>query len=371
LIGLLAAMTFAGTASAHTPIIAVVWDNPASPTKLMGLTDGNQISNAPGTFFLRLYDAAGMRVDLDDAVVMTSNTQIMVSVPPGLPAGSYTVQWLTTAADGDEDSGTLTISIAGAAAPAQAPAPAATAHDDAAVAEGHDGAAVAHTHEAGDDTHEAAAAGHEHEAMSIPVAAMPAKPVAFEVKLLGSNEVPPVSTTAIGTAKLIFYPATKQLDMTLGVVGVSASQLTGAHVHRGGPKENGPHVFDLINDSFAAVGGTAVLSDSAVRDLLAGNLYINVHSKEFPAGLLRGQLSLAPAAHDDHAHDEAAHAAPARASITGVQLPRAGDGGLATDMSLTPLFAAAAILVGLSGVVAGGLRAGFGAYRTQRKQDQS
>jgi hypothetical protein len=152
---------------------------------------------------------------------------------------------------------------------------------------------------------------------------LPTEPVFFEVKLTGAAEVPAVTSAASGLAKLIFYPETSVLDIDISVTGIGPSDITGAHLHRGGTKENGPHVFDIINSGFAAVGAATVLSDSAVRDLLTGNLYLNVHSRQFPGGELRGQLDLAAADHDDHEHeDDHTHGSGT------IHPPSTGDGGL-------------------------------------------
>jgi hypothetical protein len=254
------------------------------------------MSNTPGTFYLRLFDGVGVRVDQDNAVVTSNDTEIMVGVRPNLPAGTYTAQWFTTGVDGHTDSGSLTISLAGAAAtpgqmapPQTAPASGAARHDhehDHEMTPNQAPAALAagHTHEEGEE--------HEHDEAGPATLAIAQLPVSFSVSLLGSSEVPPVSTSARGTARLVFFPATSILEIHVTMLGVSASQLTGVHLHRGAPNANGPHVFDLINASFTSVGGSSTLSDSAVRDLLAGNLYINVHSIDFPPGLVRGQVVL-------------------------------------------------------------------------------
>jgi hypothetical protein len=273
---------------------------------LIGRSGGAPMSNVPGTFYLRLVNSTGMRVDEDNAVVTANDTEIRVGVHPDLPAGTYTAHWFTTGVDGHSDSGTLTISIADASVTVQPSAAPAAGDDHAAEEAGHGAAAPAHMHVAGEAAHEAETLAHE---MDPPrPGAMPELPVSFTVSLLGSNEVPPVSTSARGTARLVFFPNTSILEIHISMQGVNANQLTGVHLHRGAPNANGPHVFDLINAGFTSVGGSSTLSDSAMEDLLAGNLYINVHSIDFPPGLVRGQVLLPPTSTQHatgHVHEDA------------------------------------------------------------------
>lgn len=119
----------ASSVFAHATIKTVAWDNPVQPTKVIATAQGDDISNEPGTFYLRVYHVAtGSRVDRDDAAVSLSNPKVMtVSVPSTLVPGEYRVDWGTVSAeDGEEASGSLSLVLAAAAptqAPTQAPAP--------------------------------------------------------------------------------------------------------------------------------------------------------------------------------------------------------------------------------------------------------
>src|SRR5207245_2428523 len=69
--------------------------------------------------------------------------------------------------------------------------------------------------------------------------------------------------------------------------GLVAPQ-TAAHIHRAPPGVAGPIIVPLPLGSFT--GFAAILSTADVANLLAGNLYVNVHSAAFPGGEIRGQL---------------------------------------------------------------------------------
>ncbi len=103
-----------------------------------------------------------------------------------------------------------------------------------------------------------------------------------------------------------------------------AGQTGMAHIHRGAKGTNGPIVANLA----FPVGGDAAdcLTEgeagkfprlgmagepaSIVQDILANPsaYYVNVHTGEFPAGAIRGQLApLHVDSHDDHSHDDSSH----------------------------------------------------------------
>ena len=118
---------------------------------------------------------------------------------------------------------------------------------------------------------------------------------ALVAKLTGSHEVPPVSTSASGSARVtvvggaLFYqvvlsglPAPTAVDISLGAIGA-----------------NGPIVFAIPVGAGVLSGelGAANLApsaglsfDQAVAAILAGGSYVNVHSAAAPGGEIRGQL---------------------------------------------------------------------------------
>ena len=75
----------------------------------------------------------------------------------------------------------------------------------------------------------------------------------------------------------------------LELVGIT--DFTAAHIHKGGKKENGPPVMEvkLSEDGrdVCAEADVAVMKDIEANQT---GYYVNVHTKAFPAGAVRGQL---------------------------------------------------------------------------------
>jgi len=109
----------------------------------------------------------------------------------------------------------------------------------------------------------------------------------FVFHLSGSQEVPPVVTTATGGCFMQFNPAASSLSMVCTHNVGSPVQM---HIHRGGPGVNGPILFDLGNPISPVEAVWTGMTPADVADLLAGNLYINIHASGRPAGEIRGQI---------------------------------------------------------------------------------
>lgn len=108
------------------------------------------------------------------------------------------------------------------------------------------------------------------------------------VSLEGAKEVPPVATTAVGSANVAVHA-----DRTIAVkVTVSGMTPTASHVHIGAPGANGGVVVPLArqgDNQFVSAPG-AQLNDEQYAAYKAGNLYVNVHSAKHPNGEIRGQI---------------------------------------------------------------------------------
>jgi hypothetical protein len=108
------------------------------------------------------------------------------------------------------------------------------------------------------------------------------------VTLSGSNEVPPVSTSATGTATVTIKP-----DHSVVVKeSVSGMTATASHIHEAAAGTNGPVIvpFTKTGDNTFASSDTAKLTDSQYESFKAGKLYVNVHSAAHPGGEIRAQL---------------------------------------------------------------------------------
>jgi subtilisin family serine protease len=127
-------------------------------------------------------------------------------------------------------------------------------------------------------------------------------------QLLGANEVPPVTTDTTGSFSIRYDVDQNELDFTVTVQPTATTPITviGAHIHVGAEGVNGPIVRDLaasaaltlpvfVSDSLTFSGVvTPSLSAAEVAQMLAGGLYINVHTTANPAGEIRGQIEPSP-----------------------------------------------------------------------------
>jgi hypothetical protein len=116
----------------------------------------------------------------------------------------------------------------------------------------------------------------------------------IKVALSGAQQVPPVQTTATGTADLTYDPATRVLTWNLNYSGLSGPA-TMAHFH--GPADagkNGPPVIWLSPKGSPVqvpVKGEATLTPEQAQQFSAGEWYINVHTQDHQAGEIRGQVT--------------------------------------------------------------------------------
>ncbi len=111
----------------------------------------------------------------------------------------------------------------------------------------------------------------------------------LKVNLSGSQEVPPVKTSASANGTITVSP-----DKSVsGSITVSGMDATAAHIHSGAPGKNGPVIIPLSkgSDDTWSVPAGAKLTDAQYQSYLAGNLYVNVHSPAHKGGEIRAQLT--------------------------------------------------------------------------------
>ena len=109
----------------------------------------------------------------------------------------------------------------------------------------------------------------------------------FVFHLRGDQEVPPVPSVASGgcMGQLDQPGATFSLTCVHDVAGATVM-----HIHKGAPGVNGPILFDLGDPASPVTATWTGMTPSDISDLLAGNLYINIHTSGRPAGEIRGQI---------------------------------------------------------------------------------
>jgi hypothetical protein len=136
-------------------------------------------------------------------------------------------------------------------------------------------------------------------------------------ELVGSAEVPPVSTS--GTGAGVFRLTNDETALEYALLVARVDDATMAHIHLGGEEENGPPVVWLfgseddegtlvapleqgVTENGLLATGTITesdlvgpLADSSLTDLVdemeRGNTYVNVHTEVLPGGEVRGQIT--------------------------------------------------------------------------------
>ncbi len=121
---------------------------------------------------------------------------------------------------------------------------------------------------------------------------VPAAPITRTAILTGAQEVAllPVVTNAAGYGSVVVDPTTLAITGSITFTGVNASA---AHIHTGAAGANGTFFVTLtINAAThsATIPSGTVLTQAQYDDLLAGNLYFNVHSSTNSGGEIRGQI---------------------------------------------------------------------------------
>ncbi|WP_353202082.1 CHRD domain-containing protein [Polynucleobacter sp.] len=110
----------------------------------------------------------------------------------------------------------------------------------------------------------------------------------MNVTLAGSQEVPPVTTSASGKGS-IMVGSDGSVSGSVTTAGVDATM---AHIHEAPMGQNGPVIvpFAKTSDNVWSVPAGSKLTAAQLQSLKSGNLYINVHSAANKGGEIRGQL---------------------------------------------------------------------------------
>jgi hypothetical protein len=137
-----------------------------------------------------------------------------------------------------------------------------------------------------------------------------AQTVRMTATLSSGEETPALLSGAAGTATVTVDTVANELTVTLVVYNLPTASSAG-HIHVGPRGVAGPVVLDFPNipgrtGDFAlnfrlnkaafrpqtAIGINTI--EDAIQAIVTGNAYVNIHSATFPAGEVRGQLTLAP-----------------------------------------------------------------------------
>lgn len=113
----------------------------------------------------------------------------------------------------------------------------------------------------------------------------------IEIFASAAEVFPRTNSTATGTGELSFNLISGAVS---GGVTLSAITATVAHIHAGIAGTNGPVIIDFLQSGsdpnrWDAEAGATLTADQ-IDALLAGELYVNVHSAAYPSGEIRGQI---------------------------------------------------------------------------------
>jgi len=128
----------------------------------------------------------------------------------------------------------------------------------------------------------------------------------FKASLSGDEEVPPVKTKAKGETK--FQVNKEGNKLTYNLIISNIKDITAAYVQKGKNGENGPPVVNLFAEPKRENVSGTFLSEGKVEPYLligplkgkslesliqfieAGETYVNIRTKRYPDGEIRGQI---------------------------------------------------------------------------------
>jgi hypothetical protein len=109
----------------------------------------------------------------------------------------------------------------------------------------------------------------------------------FKAVINGAVETPVNASTATGTATLTYDNDSKIFKVVVEYTGVNATM---AHIHKGEIGVAGSVIFGFDNPASPINYTSPALDAAQEADLMANLYYVNIHSAQFPAGEIRGQL---------------------------------------------------------------------------------
>ena len=105
--------------------------------------------------------------------------------------------------------------------------------------------------------------------------------------LSGANETPAVTTSATGTVEGSLNKTTNMLTYKISYSGLTPTSM---HIHTGFAGTAGAVAIDLGAPTASPAQATVMLTDAQETDLLAGKLYVNIHTLANAGGELRAQI---------------------------------------------------------------------------------
>lgn len=134
--------------------------------------------------------------------------------------------------------------------------------------------------------------------LAAPIAAR-AQVIEFRASLTAAQEVPATTSTATGSAIVLYDLGANTFDLFVSASGFT-NTLADAHIHEGAAGAVAPALIHFPVGSFVRTGNN--LSATFLRQTYTGDrlkflqngAYVNLHSPQFPGGEIRGQLIAQP-----------------------------------------------------------------------------
>lgn len=113
----------------------------------------------------------------------------------------------------------------------------------------------------------------------------------FTAAVDGMNSVPMTDSEGMGLGSFNLSSMGTDLEVRVVLDNLSGP-ITAIHLHNAPEGENGGVVSDLADLLSGTILSGSVDASEFIDELIAGNIYLNVHTDAFPNGEIRGQLML-------------------------------------------------------------------------------
>lgn len=126
--------------------------------------------------------------------------------------------------------------------------------------------------------------------LAVAGCAAPSQEARFAGRLEGAQQVPPSQSAASGRVAVTLDRATRTMEYTVAFADLSGP-VTMLHFHSpAGPGANAGIRAAVVGVRASPITGQVTLTPEEMKELLAGEWYLNVHTPDHPGGEIRGQL---------------------------------------------------------------------------------
>jgi hypothetical protein len=115
-----------------------------------------------------------------------------------------------------------------------------------------------------------------------------AENISLVAHLFGNSEVPSTQSDAFAEAQFTYDSASHAFQYYVNYDGVAPTKVD---LH--GPataSEKAASVMNIPLSESSPISGTVQLTPAQAGDLLAGKIYLDIHSQKYPDGEIRGQI---------------------------------------------------------------------------------